>query len=90
MTRENKAARSAASRRAQLLLVAALLVSAALPCVAQAEQRAMRDAVGMTRPGPAPTGHRQPHAADVPQELNNDDEQLFAALDRKLKICRGC
>jgi hypothetical protein len=45
---------------------------------------------------PAPVGHRQPRAADVPDEknLNNPNDLLSkenAALDKKLKsICRGC
>jgi hypothetical protein len=41
---------------------------------------------------PAPVGHRQPRAGDVPSEkgaANLDAED--AALDRKIKsICRGC
>jgi len=45
---------------------------------------------------PAPVGHRQPRAGDVPDEknLNNPNDFLSkenAALDKKLKsICRGC
>lgn len=45
---------------------------------------------------PAPVGHRQPRAADVPDEknLNNPNDLLSkenALLDKKLKsICRGC
>jgi hypothetical protein len=45
----------------------------------------------------APTGHRQPTAADVPNEkLQNPDPNDFLtkenkALDRSIKsICRGC
>ena len=45
----------------------------------------------------APVGHRQPRAADFPDEkssLNNPNDMLAkenALLDRKLKsICRGC
>lgn len=45
----------------------------------------------------APVGHRQPRAADFPDEktsLNNPNDVLAkenALLDRKLKsICRGC
>ena len=47
-------------------------------------------------PLPAPVGHRQPRATDVPDEknLNNPNDLLSkenAALDKKLKsICRGC
>ena len=45
----------------------------------------------------APVGHRQPRAADFPDEKNNPGNpndalsKENAALDRKLKgICRGC
>jgi len=44
----------------------------------------------------APVGHRQPRAADVPNEkdLGNPKDPINredAALDRKIKsICRGC
>jgi hypothetical protein len=44
----------------------------------------------------APVGHRQPRAADVPNEKNLSDpnnpvNKEDAALDRKIKsICRGC
>ncbi|HKU07293.1 MAG TPA: hypothetical protein VJR30_14590 [Bradyrhizobium sp.] len=44
----------------------------------------------------APVGHRQPRAADVPDEKNLSNPNDFltkenAALDKKLKsICRGC
>jgi hypothetical protein len=44
---------------------------------------------------PAPVGHRQPRAADVPDEKNMNPNDFLtkenAALDKKLKsICRGC
>jgi len=42
---------------------------------------------------PAPVGHRQPRAADVPsaQEKNYTESAEDKALDRKIKsICRGC
>jgi hypothetical protein len=45
-----------------------------------------------TNPWPAPVGHRQPHATDVPappstQPLDRED----ADIDRKISnICRGC
>lgn len=45
----------------------------------------------------APVGHRQPRAADIPEDRynqNNPNDFLSkenAALDKKLKsICRGC
>jgi len=43
---------------------------------------------------PAPVGHRQPRAADIPQSDKSSAEQLEerqqAELTRKLRICRGC
>ncbi len=44
---------------------------------------------------PAPTGHRQPRADQVPQENSTSADAAMkredAELDRKLKsICRGC
>jgi hypothetical protein len=45
---------------------------------------------------PAPVGHRQPRAADVPSEKNLSNPSTpankeDAELDRKIKsICRGC
>ncbi|MBR0715513.1 hypothetical protein [Bradyrhizobium liaoningense] len=45
---------------------------------------------------PAPVGHRQPRASDVPSEKNLGDpndplSKENMALDKKIKsICRGC
>jgi hypothetical protein len=42
---------------------------------------------------PAPVGHRQPHARDIPSESPGDIERVGEedrAVDRKLNICRGC
>ncbi len=45
---------------------------------------------------PAPVGHRQPRASDVPNEKNLSDpsdplSKENQALDKKIKsICRGC
>jgi hypothetical protein len=43
---------------------------------------------------PAPIGHRQPRASDVPNEKSLASEPLSkedAQLDKKIKsICRGC
>jgi hypothetical protein len=47
-------------------------------------------------PWPAPTGHRQPRADQVPEGKNNPnatdaEKRQDAELDRKIKsICRGC
>ena len=48
-----------------------------------------------SKPWPAPVGHRQPRAADIPPDLRKtaSDEwlrRLHRELDRKLQICRGC
>jgi hypothetical protein len=52
---------------------------------------------GLTSHSPwlAPTGHRQPARADVPQNeilssWERKQQVLDAQLDRKLLICRGC
>ncbi len=56
-------------------------------------------APGATKSGgvpPAPVGHRQPRAGDVPSEKNlaNPNDPINkedAILDKKIKsICRGC
>ena len=45
---------------------------------------------------PAPVGHRQPRAEDIPaegpkkSEFDVQLEQLDRALDGKLRICRSC
>jgi hypothetical protein len=44
---------------------------------------------------PAPVGHRQPRASDVPDDKNVNPNDFLAkenaTLDKKLKsICRGC
>jgi hypothetical protein len=51
---------------------------------------------GGTGPLPAPVGHRQPRAGDVPPEknLSNPNDPVNkedAALDKRIKsICKGC
>jgi len=53
-------------------------------------------AVKGSGPLPAPVGHRQPRAGDVPTDKYASDpndplSKENAALDRKIKsICRGC
>jgi hypothetical protein len=42
------------------------------------------------KPWPAPTGHRQPHAADVSPAADLSADLLELEVDRKLRICRGC
>ena len=50
---------------------------------------------GKQGPWPAPVGHRQPRADQVPSEKDNSaaaqEKRDDAELDRKIKsICRGC
>jgi hypothetical protein len=70
-------------------LAAALLFSPA-PLAAQNEWTPP-SAMGI---GPAPVGHRQPRAADIPiapkSEAEILEERRQAELNRKLRICRGC
>lgn len=52
-------------------------------------------AANTDRVPPAPVGHRQPTARDVPAEQDNSAEHAMKKmdqdLDRKVKsICRGC
>ena len=64
--------------------------------VAVAQSGGSSTAVKGSAPLAAPVGHRQPRAADVPNEKNIDNPNDLlskenAALDKKLKsICRGC
>ncbi|MCA1454900.1 hypothetical protein I6F35_16955 [Bradyrhizobium sp. BRP22] len=44
-------------------------------------------------PWPAPVGHRQPQAKDLPSQSPNELGRISEedrAVDRKLTICRGC
>jgi hypothetical protein len=41
-------------------------------------------------PPQAPTGHRQPRAADVPKQGETSIGRGEMELDQKTKICRGC
>ncbi len=47
-----------------------------------------------TKPWSAPTGHRQPRAADLPASLSAGQQNLDpedAEVDRKIRgVCRGC
>jgi hypothetical protein len=42
---------------------------------------------------PAPIGHRQPNASNVPASVLNSEQKINTEdieLDKKLNICRGC
>jgi len=54
-----------------------------------------RAAAPAAKPWPAPVGHRQPRAADIPADGRKHEsdawlQRLNRELDRKLWICRGC
>ncbi len=73
-------------------IAAALLVQSAVHASAAIEHPAASQL--LSRPWPAPVGHRQPRAADV-MELAPESQTLLdredAAIDRKIKgVCRGC
>jgi hypothetical protein len=62
---------------------------------ATASERNNPDVLTSHRPWLAPTGHRQPTRANVPQNeilsaWEQEQQVLDAELDRKLVICRGC
>jgi len=79
----------------RILLSMALVALIGNPA-AFAQSGGSSTAVKNAGPPPAPVGHRQPRASDVPDDknLNNPNDLLSkenAALDKKLKsICRGC
>lgn len=48
---------------------------------------------GVRGPLPAPVGHRQPRASDIPQDQARSEargDAGFRDLDAKLRICKGC
>jgi hypothetical protein len=79
----------------KLAMTMTLLVLAASPA-AIAQTGNQPSATPRQGPLPAPVGHRQPRADQVPSEKNLNDpnnpvNREDAALDRSIKsICRGC
>lgn len=78
----------------KILGLAAALLAGPI-AAAQAETVTPRPAAQLpidagAKPWPAPTGHRQPHAADVSPAANLSADLLELEIDRKLRICRGC
>ena len=72
----------------------ALLALLSAPAVAQSG-KGTTSGTGMSGGiPPAPIGHRQPRASDVPNEKSLTSDPLSkedALLDKKIKsICRGC
>jgi hypothetical protein len=82
------------TRVSTVFAAGAVLLSLLSPAAAAADRNS--PAVLTSRlPWLAPTGHRQPTQADVPQAdslsaLEREQRRLDAELDRKLIICRGC
>jgi hypothetical protein len=72
-------------------VAAALLVVSAVHASAAVEHRGNQL---LAKPWPAPTGHRQPRAADVIELTPGSPDPLDqenASIDRKIQgICRGC
>ncbi len=77
----------------KLFLTTIVLLAAGSPMMAQTGTSTTSD---KQQPWPAPVGHRQPRADQVPSEKNLSDPNSAAnredaALDKKIKsICRGC
>jgi hypothetical protein len=76
-------------------VVATSLVLLSLLSPATASDQNNPDVLTSHRPWLAPTGHRQPARADVPQSeilsaWEQEQQVHDAELDRKLVICRGC
>jgi hypothetical protein len=86
----------AAGLVAALALLVLIAVPAAMAQTGSGTGSSMSGNKGGTGPLPAPVGHRQPRAGDVPPEKNlsnpNDPaNKEDAALDKRIKsICRGC
>ena len=79
----------------KIMIAMALLMAIGTPsAMAQGGSSSMSKNSG--GPPPAPVGHRQPRAGDVPNEKNLSDpnnpvNKEDALLDKKIKsICRGC
>jgi len=82
--------------RKTLLSMALVVLIGGPGALAQSGTGGSSTAVKGSGPLPAPVGHRQPRAGDVPSEKNISDpndplSKENAALDKKIKsICRGC
>jgi len=81
------------------LVLPGLLISATAYAQTRAKDadRTVGSGVRDDQPGvpPAPVGHRQPRAADLPSTLPRDGsdewlQRLNEKTNRKLQICRGC
>jgi hypothetical protein len=78
-----------------LLLSAEAHAQAQQPAPEKEQDRTVGAGSPQSTPSPAPIGHRQPKASDLPSVVPKDpsDEWLTRInreLDRKIQICRGC
>jgi hypothetical protein len=85
------------SKMRKLLMTMTLLALVASPAaIAQTGNQSNGASSRQGGPLPAPVGHRQPRADQVPNEKNLSDpnnpvNREDAALDKSIKsICRGC
>jgi hypothetical protein len=82
--------------RKTLLSMALVVLIGAPATLAQQTGGGSSTAVKRSEPLPAPVGHRQPRASDIPSDRyapdpNDPLSKENAALDKKIKsICRGC
>ncbi len=64
------------------------------PQLLSAQEQITPPSQGAYAPLPAPVGHRQPRAADIPAANKTAaellEERQQADLNRRLRICRGC
>ena len=74
-----------------------LLTLQAGSAFSQADQPAPRTEGSGLGPNvkPAPVGHRQPKASDIPKDPSRDSsdaerQRIDREIDAKLKICRNC
>jgi hypothetical protein len=73
----------------------ALFFACVLALATVADRAAARPPFTIEAAWPAPVGHFQPRAADIPIGIplspsSAEQQALDRALDEKLKICRGC
>jgi hypothetical protein len=74
-----------------VVIATVVLASCALPATGIA-QGSPSSPPAATAPRPAPVGHKQPKAKDLPERRTDQAlEDMDRAMDRALKgICRGC
>lgn len=88
-----------ALRIAAVLLPALLAATGAAALESQLADRTMGSieppAALATKPWPAPVGHRQPRAAEIPANAAKHEadawlQRLNREIDSRLWLCRGC